>query len=80
MVYLLKTWNVLDLSPSESTSFYVALMIVFITPTANNIMVMADLAGGGVEGAMAKIIACEYLIAPVFLSLSVMAVIRVATM
>lgn len=57
--------------------FYLVLMIVTITPTANNVMVMVELGGGSKEG-MARIIGWQYAFAPVVLSMTVMLVVRVA--
>ena len=57
--------------------FYLVLMIVCITPTANNVMVMVELSGGTKEG-MARIIGWQYAVAPVVLSITVMLVVRVA--
>ena len=74
---LLKTC-VLEIPESISTSFYLVMMIVFITPTANNVMVMVELSGSGTKEGMARIIGWQYATAPVLLSLSVMLVVYVA--
>ena len=58
--------------------FYLVLMIVMITPTANNVMVMVELSESGSTEGMARIIAWQYAVAPVVLSISVMIVVRVA--
>ena len=51
-------------------------MLVFITPTANNLMVLVELsAGSRVKQDMAQLIAWQYAFAPVLLSLSVAAVV-----
>jgi predicted permease len=60
-------------------SFYLVIMIVFITPTANNVMVMTDLSGSNAREGIAKIIGWQYVAAPVLLSLSVMMVVWVAS-
>jgi len=52
-------------------SFYLVLLIVFLCPTANNVMVMVELSGGGSKEGMARIIAYEYMVAPIILSLTV---------
>jgi len=51
-------------------SLYLVLSIVFLCPTANNVMVMVELggAGKGSKESMARIIACQYAIAPLVLS------------
>jgi predicted permease len=60
-------------------SFYLVIMIVFITPTANNVMVMTDLSGSNAREGIARLIGWQYLAAPLFLSLSVMMVVWVAS-
>lgn len=60
-------------------SFYLVLMIVFITPTANNVMVMIDLSGSNAREGIARIIGWQYVATPLFLSLSVMMVVWVAS-
>lgn len=57
--------------------FYLVLMIVTITPTANNVMVMMEISGSGSKEGMARIIAWQYAVAPVVLSISVMIVVSV---
>jgi len=59
--------------------FFLVAMIVFITPTANNVMVMVELAGlPGKEG-MALAIGYQYAAAPIFLTFSLTAVVAVAS-
>lgn len=59
-------------------SFYLVLMIVFITPTANNVMVMVELSGGAKEG-IARVIAWQYAVSPLILSLTMATVVGVAS-
>lgn len=59
-------------------SFYLVLMIVFITPTANNVMVMVELSGGAKEG-IARVIAWQYAASPLILSLTMSVVVGVAS-
>jgi predicted permease len=48
---------------------YLVLLIVFLCPTANNVMVMVELSGnGGSKEGMARIIAYQYAVAPIVLS------------
>ncbi|KAL7560955.1 hypothetical protein ACA910_022442 [Epithemia clementina (nom. ined.)] len=61
----------------DSPSLAMVLLIVWITPTANNAVVVADLAGG-LKEAMAQLLAWEYLVVPAILSVSVACVIRVS--
>mmetsp|Transcript_22040 Transcript_22040/g.52465 ORF Transcript_22040/g.52465 Transcript_22040/m.52465 type:complete len:689 (+) Transcript_22040:119-2185(+) len=55
-------------------SLYLVLSIVFLCPTANNIMVMIELGSSNdkdnsiIKESMARIIACQYAIAPLVLS------------
>jgi predicted permease len=60
-------------------SFYLVIMIVFITPTANNVMVMVDLSGSNAREGIARIIGWQYVATPLFLTLSVMVVVWVAS-
>lgn len=46
---------------------YLVMMIVFITPTANNVMVMVELSGSGSKEGMARLIGYQYATAPVIL-------------
>lgn len=54
------------------------MLIVFITPTANNVMVMVELSGGAREG-IARVIAWEYGVAPIILSLTMTTAVGVAS-
>lgn len=47
------------------------LLVVFVTPTANTVMLMVDLVDGAMKEEMARIIAFEYIVAPFILPLSV---------
>ncbi|KAL7463476.1 hypothetical protein ACHAXS_003843 [Conticribra weissflogii] len=46
---------------------YLVMMIVFITPTANNVMVMVELSGSSSKEGMARLIGWQYIMAPVLL-------------
>lgn len=52
-------------------------MMAFLTPTANNVMVMVELSGGNREG-IARVIAWQYAAAPLMLSLTVSLAVAVA--
>ena len=54
------------------------LTSVFITPTANNVMVMVELSGSGTKEGIARVIGWQYAVAPLLLSLSVTATIAMA--
>jgi predicted Na+-dependent transporter len=60
-------------------AFYLVLMIVFITPTANNVMVMVELSGSNTKEGIARVIALQYAVAPLILSLTMTAVIGLAS-
>lgn len=68
-------WNVpVDID----ASFYLVIIIPFITPTANNVMVMVELSGGAKEG-IARVIAWQYAASPILLSLSMTIAVGVAS-
>jgi hypothetical protein len=76
--YILK--NYLWHLPEEiDSSVYLVVMIVFLTPTANNVMVMVELSGSGAKEGIARVIALQYAIAPILLSLSMTVAIGVAS-
>ena len=60
-------------------SFYLVLMIVFITPTANNVMVMVELSGSDTKEGIAQVIALQYACAPIMLSLTMSLVVGIAS-
>jgi hypothetical protein len=76
--WILKTF-VLDTPADIDGAFYLVLMIVFLTPTANNVMVMVELSGSGAKEGMANVIALQYLVAPVVLSCTMTIAIGVAS-
>jgi len=59
--------------------FFLVLMIVFITPTANNVMVMVELSGSASKEGMARVIGIQYLCSPIILSVTVAVVVNVAS-
>jgi predicted permease len=69
---------VLKIPDDIDSSFYLVLMIVFITPTANNVMVMVELSGGAREG-ISRVIAWQYAAAPLLLSLTMTTAVGVAS-
>jgi len=65
----------LEMSPS----IYLVMMIVFITPTANNVMVMVELCQGdnpGIKEILSILIGWQYLCAPLFLSINVAILVK----
>jgi predicted permease len=69
---------VLDIPDDIDGSFYLVLMIAFLTPTANNVMVMVELSCSGAKEGMAQVIALQYLVAPIILSLTMTIAVGVA--
>lgn len=59
---------VLDIPDDIDGSFYLVVMIVFLTPTANNVMVMVELSGSDTKESIATVIALQYAVAPIMLS------------
>ena len=65
--------TVYTVSEEIAGGLYLVLLIVFLCPTANNVMVMVELSsggsgGGGSKEGMARIIAYQYAVAPIVLS------------
>ena len=56
--------------PEFDTAFWLVALIVSATPTANNVLVIVEVAGGDGE-AMSAMIAAQYLCAPVLLTMTV---------
>jgi hypothetical protein len=54
-------------------------MIVFLCPTANNVMIMVELSGSGSKEGIARVIAWQYMAAPIILSLTVTAAVGIAS-
>lgn len=76
--FLLKAY-VWDIPEDIEGAFYLVLMIVFLTPTANNVIVMVELSGSGAKEGMARVIALQYLFAPIILSVTMTIAIGVAS-
>jgi len=70
---------VLDIPDDIDGSFYLVLMIVFLTPTANNVMVMVELSGSGAKEGIAAVIALQYAVAPIILSLTMTVAVGIAS-
>ena len=68
-----------DIPDGIDATFYLVAMMVFVTPTANNVMVMVELSGSGSKEGIAQVIGFQYLVAPILLSISVTAVVAVAS-
>ena len=61
---------ILNIPEGIDASFYLVVMMVFCCPTANTVIVMAEL-GGQAKEMLAKSIFTQYLCAPLFLTISV---------
>ncbi|KAL7566850.1 hypothetical protein ACA910_021346 [Epithemia clementina (nom. ined.)] len=59
---------VLDIPDDIDAAFYLVLLIVFLTPTANNVMVMVELSGSNTKEGIANVIAMQFAVAPIILS------------
>jgi predicted permease len=68
-----------DIPKGIDAAFYLVIMIVFITPTANNVMVMVELSGSGAKESIAQVIAWQYAVSPLILSLTMTTVVGVAS-
>ena len=58
---------------------YLVMMIVFITPTANNVMVMVELSGSSSKEGIARVIGWQYAVSPIVLSLVLSVVVSLAS-
>jgi predicted permease len=77
--YLLRESQLLNVPKDIDGSFYLVLMIVFLTPTANNVMVMVELSGSGTKEGIAQSIAWQYMSAPFMLSLTMSLAVGMAS-
>jgi len=68
-----------ELPQDIAGGLYLVLLIVFLCPTANNVMVMVELSGSGSKEGMARIIAYQYAIAPLVLSGTVTGAVLMAS-
>ena len=80
LCYCLKKY-VMTLPDDIDGAVYLVLMIVFLTPTANNVMVIVELGQptAGVKEGIAQAIALQYAIAPLVLSMTMTVAIGVAS-
>lgn len=79
-VWTLKRF-VWQVPPEIQFQFYLVLLMNFVTPTANVVMVIAELGSGPhSKNVMASLIGWQYVVAPVLLSLTVMMIVYTAAM
>lgn len=76
-VFILKHY-IWDIPDEIDGSFYIVMIIVFLCPTANNVMVMVELSGSDAKEGIARVIAMQYAVAPLILSLTITIAIGVA--
>lgn len=80
---ILSTWFLqryyVDFPDAIDATCYLVMMIVFITPTANNVMVMVELSGSSSKEGMARVIGYQYVVAPVILSVVLAVVVSLAS-
>jgi predicted permease len=69
-----------DIPPNVKVSFYLVMMIVFLCPTANNVMIMVELSESNTKEGIAQAIALQYAIAPLILGMTLTMAVSVATM
>ena len=67
-----------DIEEDIAASFYLVVMIVFITPTANNVMIMVELSGSDAKEGVARLIAYQYMLAPFLLSFTMAVAVGIA--
>ncbi|GMH87025.1 hypothetical protein TrVE_jg13488 [Triparma verrucosa] len=75
---MLLRYHILSIPEDIDASFYLVVMLVMATPTANNVMVMAEL-GGQSKEAMAMSIFSQYICAPVVLTASISVIVTIAS-
>lgn len=69
----------IDLPDEIDATCYLVMMIVFICPTANNVMVMVELSGSSSKEGMARLIGWQYFVSPIVLSLVLSLVVGLAS-
>mmetsp|Transcript_10630 Transcript_10630/g.23199 ORF Transcript_10630/g.23199 Transcript_10630/m.23199 type:complete len:638 (-) Transcript_10630:266-2179(-) len=83
IIGILSTWFLqkycIDLPHEIDSTCYLVMMIVFITPTANNVMVMVELSGSSSKEGIARLIGWQYIVSPLVLSIVLSAVVSTAT-
>lgn len=75
----LLNYYLLDIPEGIDGPLYLVMMIVFITPTANNVMVMVELSNSASKEGLAKLIAWQYLLAPLLLSINLAVIVSLVS-
>ena len=76
---LLQVWEFPPTSSDARTPTLLVLLIEFIPPTANNVMIMVEVFGSHHKEQMALLIGWQYVVSPLILSLTFSAVVHLAT-
>lgn len=83
IIGILSTWflehNYTPFPDEIDATCYLVMMIVFITPTANNVMIMVELSGSNLKEGMACLIGWQYAVSPFVLSLVLSIVVSLAS-
>ena len=83
IIGILSTWflehNYTPFPDEIDATCYLVMMIVFITPTANNVMIMVELSGSSSKEGMARLIGWQYAVSPFVLSLVLSVVVSLAS-
>lgn len=75
----LLNYYLLDIPEGIDGPLYLVMMIVFITPTANNVMVMLELTNSVSKEGLARLIAWQYLLAPLLLSINLAVIVSLVS-
>lgn len=82
LIGIVSTWFLqryyINLPDEIDATCYLVMMIVFITPTANNVIVMVELSGSSSKEGIARLIGWQYLASPIVLSFVLSAVVTLA--
>ena len=83
IVGILSVWGLqhyVELPSDIASSMYLVMMLVFIVPTGTNIVVLVELSSGyKAKKDMATIIAYQFAVAPILMSLSLAVLVQVSS-
>lgn len=72
-------YYLLNIPEGVDGPLYLVMMIVFITPTANNVMVMLELTNSVSKEGLARLIAWQYLLAPLLLTINLAVIVSLVS-
>lgn len=75
---LVLKYTALSVDGSFEGPLCIVMLIEFLCPTASNVMIMLELSDSASKESIAKVIAIQYAVAPIILSLTMTATIKVA--